>query len=735
MTVLETEWTGVDAVCAPAAIEGRERAADAARLRPLLAPRSVAVVGASERAGSVGHQVLCNILEGGFTGTVQAVNPRHASVLGVPSVPSPAELPVAPDLVIIAVPAKHVLDVVRACGVRGARAVLLLSAGFGEAGSEGQQLQDDVLATAREYGMRLVGPNCVGLVNTDPDVCLEATFAVLPMKPGALGLLAQSGAFGIAFLAAAARCGLGVSQFVSVGNKADVSGNDLLLCWEQDPNTRVIGMYLESIGDPRAFARIARRVSRDKPILAVKAGRTTAGQRAGRSHTAAAASSEVAVDALFRASGVLRLGTMQELLDAARVLTEQPLPAGPRVAIIGNSGGPGILAADAATAAGLSVVELDGATQELLRSAVPSAASTQNPVDLGAAVPPEQTEDALRVLLASAQVDAILTVFTEIAVTDTDKVRSAVVSAAEASGKPIVATDVGAPARSVAIPGTSRSLPVFTFPEPAAAALGVAYRYTQIRAEQPPVIARPARIETAAAHDLVQAALAAGSEWLSPQDVARLLGQYGLPVCPQRAVSSAEGAVLAARELGYPVALKLAGGVLHKTDVGGVRLGIAGPAALRRAFAELATLVPGPAAEMLVQPMITGGTEIIVGAVRDEHFGPLVMLGAGGVLADLLDDRGFRMAPMSEVDADALIADLRVARLLDGYRGAPAVSRAALRDVIVRVAALAAELPEVAELDLNPVVCRSDGLFVVDARVRVARPGPVTSAIASCHIE
>ncbi len=704
-----------------AAIGERERAADAASLQPLLTPRSIAVVGASDRVGSVGHQVLCNILAGGFTGTVHVVNPRHASVLGVASVPSPAELPVAPDLAVVAVPAGHVPGVVRACGERGARAVVLLTAGFGEAGAAGKELQDEVLAIARKYGMRLVGPNCVGVVNTDPAVRLNATFAVLPIQPGELGLMSQSGAFGVAFLSAAARCGVGVSQFVSVGNKADVSGNDMLLCWEHDPHTRVIGMYLESLGNPRAFARIARRVSRRKPILAIKSGRTTAGQRAGRSHTAAAASSEVAVDALFRASGVLRVQTMQEMLDAARVLSDQPLPAGSRVAIIGNSGGPGILAADAAVAAGLSVVELDDATQALLRQAVASAASLQNPVDLGADVQPDEVGNAVRVLLAADQVDAVLTVFTEIAVGDADKIRADVLAAAATSDKPIVATEVGGVAGTVPIAGSRHSLPVFTFPEPAATALGVAHRYAQARAERVVPISRPTDIRTGQARDLVETALASGTEWLGPEDVNRLLVHYGIPVCPQRVLGTVDAAVRAGAELGYPVALKLAGVALHKTDIGGVRLGVSDEDQLRREFAELAMAVPGTRSEVLMQPMVTGGTEVIVGAVHDDQFGPLVMLGAGGILADLLDDRGFRLAPLSDEDADALIGSLHLARLLDGYRGAPVVSRAALRDVLVRVATLVDDLPEVAELDLNPLICRSDGLFVVDARVRVVR--------------
>jgi acyl-CoA synthetase (NDP forming) len=707
-----------------AAIEERERAADAASLSPLLEPRSIAVVGASDRDDSVGHQVLCNILEGGFTGTVQAVNPHHDSVLGVSSVPTPADLPEAPDLAVVAVPAAEVLGVVRACGQRGARSVLLLSSGFGDAGEAGKELQDDVLAVAREYGMRLVGPDGVGVVNTDPDVRLDATFAVLPMQPGELGLLSQSGAFGIAFLVAAARCGLGVSQFVSVGTKADVSGNDMLLCWEDDPRTQVIGMYLESFGDPRTFVRLARRVSRRKPILALKSGSSAAGQRVGGAHTAAAASSEVAVDALFRAAGVLRMTTTQEMIDASRVLTEQPLPAGARVAIIGNSGGPGTLAADAAVAAGLTVVELDDTTQRLLRSAVPAAPSVENPIDLGAGVAADDVGAAVRVLLAAAQVDAVLTVFTEIAITDAHQVRRAVVQAAATSDKPIVATEVGAAACTVPIRNTTHSLPVFTFPESAAAALGVAYRYTQIRAAHAAPELLPAAADPTPARDVVQAAIASGTEWLGPRDIARLLEHYGIPTCRQRVVHSLDEAVLAGAELGYPVVVKRAGGALRKSDVGGVRLDVSDELELRRVVAELAALAPGPTLELLVQSMVGPGAEIIVGAVRDDRFGPLVMLGAGGVLADLLDDRAFRLAPMSGRDAADMVDSLRLARLLDGFRGAPAVDRTAVQDVLIKVATLVDDLPEVRELDLNPLICRSDGVFVVDARIRVAASRP-----------
>jgi acyl-CoA synthetase (NDP forming)/GNAT superfamily N-acetyltransferase len=704
-----------------AVVGERERSADAASLRPLLAPRSVVVVGASERPGSVGHQVLVNILGGGFTGTVLAVNPHRTSVLGVPCVASPADLAEAPDLAVVAVPAPAVPGVVRACGERGVRAVLLLTAGFGELGSSGRSLQNEVVAIAREYGMRLVGPNCVGVVNTDPEVRLDATFAELPTKPGVLGLVSQSGAFGIAFLAAAARRGMHVSQFVSVGNKADVSGNDLLMAWEHDPRTKVIGMYLESIGNARKFVRIARRVAASKPIVVIKAGRSTAGQRAGQSHTAAAASSDIAVDAMFAEAGALRVSTVQEMLDAAWVLAEQPLPAGPRVAIIGNSGGPGILAADAVSGAGLQVVELPPATQDLVRQAVPHAASTQNPIDLGAAAQPDEVGAAVRAVLAAADVDAVLTVFTEVAVVDAAATLAGVVAAAETSDKPLIATQVGGAERAVQMAAPGRSVPVFGFPEPAAAALGVAYRYAQLRTQQPASISRPDGIDQAPAREVVEAALASGAEWLGPDEVSRLLIHYGIPVCPQRVVSGADNAARAAAELGYPVALKVAGGVVHKTDVGGVRLGIRDEAELRAAVADITAIVAG-ATEVLIQPMAAAGTELIVGAVQDAQFGPMVMLGAGGVLADLVDDKAFRLAPLAAAGADEMIAGLRLSRLLDGYRGRPVVSRQAVRDVLMRVAALVDDLREVAELDLNPLVCTGDELIVVDARIRVSPP-------------
>lgn len=703
------------------AMDGRYRNSELASLRPLLRPGSVVVIGAGERERSVGREVLRNIIRGGYPGSLYVVNPRHPEVLGVPAFPSAEQLPLAPDLAIIAVPADQVLDTVASCGRRGTGAVLVLSAGFGELGGVGSAEQDRLLSITRQYGMRMVGPNCLGLINTDEDVRLNATFAPLSLVPGGLALVSQSGALGIAVLRASERCGLGVSQFVSVGNKADVSSNDLLICWEGDRRTQVIALYLESFGNPRRFARTARRVSRTKPILAIKAGRSEAGQRAGQSHTAAAACSDVVVDALFEQAGVIRVDTMEQLLDAVRALTDQPLPAGPRVGIIGNSGGPEILAADAAAAAGLVVVPLSDQLRDALMAAAPAAASVQNPVDLGAGIQPAAAEAAISTLVESGEVDSVLAVFTETLVGDPVDLTGAVGHVASRSVRPVVLVQVGEADRSVRLSDGQRPLPVFSFPERAAQALAAAWRYARIRSTPWTPPTRPPDVDLAQAQRLISERLAAGPGWLGADDAARLLASYGIRLCPQRVVSTVEDAVAAAGELGFPVVLKLADGTVHKTEVGGVRTDLGDEAAVRTAYAEMTA---GRPLTILVQPMVAAGTELIVGGLQDRQFGPVVMVGAGGIFADLLADRRFRLAPLSVEDGEAMLAELRFGKLLDGYRGRPPVSRPAVVQLLVRLAALVDDHPELAEIDLNPVICQGSELMVVDAKVRLADAAP-----------
>ncbi|HET8589948.1 MAG TPA: GNAT family N-acetyltransferase [Nakamurella sp.] len=718
---------------AVAASDHREALADAASLARILAPRSVAVVGASKRIANIGHQVLREIRRGGFTGTVYAVNPHHDWVLDVPCVATAADLPEAVDLAVIAVPARQVLGVAEGCGRRGVHGMVILSSGFSECGTTGRTLEQEVLSTARRFGMRLVGPNCLGLMNTDPLVRLNATFADLPMDDGAVGLASQSGALGIALLQTAARSGVGAAQFVSLGNKSDVSGNDLLMTWERDARVKVIALYLESFGNPRKFARIARRIARTKPIIAIKGGRTPAGALAGRSHTAAAASSDVVVEALFEQAGVLRVDTMQELVDAARVLATQPAPTGPRIAIVGNSGGPQILAADAAFGAGLDVVTLSDMTMCRLREVAPHAASHANPVDLGAAADADQMGGAVQALLGAAEVDIVLAAFTETAVGDSVAVLERIAEVAARADKPVVAAHVGGIPGVVANASGSASVPVYDFPEPAVRAVGVARRYAGIRTSRPAPPRRLHHADAAAAGVLVETALADGQSWLTAEQQSAVLSFYGVPVCDQHVVADADEAVRAAAGLGYPVVLKAADGGLHKTELGAIRVGIGDEASLRSAVRDILAVVPG--SRLLVQRTIQPGTELIVGALQDAQFGPVVMVGAGGVLADLLADRRFALAPVDLPTALDLVDELRTAALLDGYRGGPVVSRAAVADLVTRIAQLADDVPQIAELDLNPVICRGSSLTVVDARIRVAAapdlPDPVLRRLAA----
>lgn len=703
------------------AMDERDRSAEVASLHSILSPTSIAVIGAGPRHESIGYQVLHNIILGGYTGEVFAVNPHHTQVLGVNCVATAEQLPHPVDLGIVAVPADQVEGVVHSCGKSGMRALIILTAGFNEVEAR-SGTQEQLVATAHRYGMRVVGPNCLGIVNTDPSIRLNATFAHMPLTPGPLGLVSQSGALGIAVAAAAARSGLGLAQFVSVGNKADVSGNDLLLAWERDPHIGVVGLYLESFGNPRKFARIARRVSAIKPIIALKAGRSAAGLRAGLSHTAAAAASDDVVDALFTRAGVLRVPTMQAMVDAARALVGQPLPGGRRVAIIGNSGGPGILATDTAAAAGLEVVDLAPHTMAELHRVASGAASVENPIDLSAAVSPQTMAAALQVVLDAPEIDAVIAIFTETSLVPADEMIAAIEATTRTADKPVVISVVGAADSSVSPNPYSDAVQVFGYPENAVSALGVLVRYAQVRSTPLRESTHPQDIRSAEAHRLVQATLARGESWLSADSAAALLSCFGIPTCPQQIVTDIATAMNVGDQFGYPLILKLATPGLHKTDVDGVRSDLRNAVAVRQAFTDLRR--DRPDVPLLLQPMIPAGAEVIVGAVQDPHFGPLVMLGAGGKYADLAQQRSFRFAPIATEDINEMITEARLDKYLDGFRGGPIVSRAQLANIVVRTAALIDQLPEVVELDLNPLICDSDRITAVDARIRVASPQP-----------
>jgi acetyl coenzyme A synthetase (ADP forming)-like protein len=711
----------------------REEMAAAAALRRVLAPGSVAVVGASRRRGTVGGELFHNLLAAGFNGPVYPVNPNATVVQSVAAYPTVRKVPGPVDLAVLAVPADAVVPVARECAAKGVRALVVLSAGFAESGADGVERQQALLEVCRRAGMRLVGPNCLGVINTDPAVRLDATFGPTLPDRGRVGFMSQSGALGLAIVEYANQLGLGLSSFLSVGNKADISGNDLLGYWHDDPDTDLVLLYLESFGNPRKFARFARRLARTKPIIAVKAGRSVAGARATSSHTGALlAASDVGVDALFRQAGVIRTDTLSELFDVAKLLAVQPAPSGRRVAVITNAGGPGILCADALEAAGLQVPALSEELRARLAEGLPAEAATGNPVDLLAAAPPERYRHAIELVAGAGEADSLILIhIPPLAGEDgTEQIAAAIRQAAERAPAEVtlltvLMTSGDAPAQ---LHAGRRPMPCYRFPEEAARALAhAAARGEWLRQPEgrPPELAGIRDDEATA---LLADALAGGPRWLTVAESARLLDYYGLPLADWRMASTPQQAGALAAELGGRVALKaVAPGLLHKTESGAVRLDLQGRKAVTQAATDLAGALAasGHAPEgFLVQRMATGIAELLVGVVHDATFGPVVAVGAGGTSAELLGDVAVRLAPLTDRDPGELLRSLKTFPLLDGWRGAPRADLAALEDLLLRVGMLADNHPEIAELDCNPVIAATDGAVIVDIRVRVEQPAP-----------
>jgi acetyl coenzyme A synthetase (ADP forming)-like protein len=709
----------------------REQFAAVSAVRSFLCPRSVVVIGVSHRRKTVGAEIFANLIRGGFTGPLYAVNRGRDTIQGRPAYASVGDLPGPVDMAVVAVPAAEVAQVARECGAAGVRGLLVISAGFAEAGPDGAARQQELLAVCRDAGMRLIGPNCFGVVNTAQDVCVEATFAAHAPPSGNVGFFSQSGGLGIAMIETAGRLGLGISSFVSVGNKADVSGNDLLEYWEQDPATDVVLLYLESFGNPRRFARIARRVSASKPIIAVKSGRSPAGARATSSHTGALISaSDVTVDALFRQAGVVRADTIHELFDVAALLSAQPAPSGDRIAIVTNAGGPAILCADACQANGLDVVELSDDVRRELRGFLAPEASISNPIDMIATASATDYRRTIEVLVAHQACDAIIAIFVPPLVTARRDVAREIVLAGERMDGITLASVFmgGSDAPQAKADERGPRVPMFAFPEDAARALTHAVRYARWRSRPADAVSTPAGCRPDEAAAIIADALADGAEWLGPRDVVALFDCYGLPLIRTRIVDGASEAVSAAAELGGPVALKaIARDLIHKTDAGGVVLGLDGESAVRTGVAQIEAAVARAGHRLdglIVQPIAEPGVELLVGVVHDESFGPVIACGAGGTSAELLKDVAVRITPLSDLDATGMLRSLRTFALLDGYRGTPRCDLRAVEDVLLRLSALVEAHPEIAELDANPLVAREDGALILDARVRVQAAPP-----------
>ena len=732
---------------APAAREIPPRPAPGTGLEAVFRPRSVAVIGASRNRGSVGGEIFHNLIANGYTGAVYPVNSKSPVVQSVRAYATIDEVPEVVDLAVIVVPGAYVNETLEACGKRGVKAAVVISAGFKETGGDGRERERKMVEIARHYGMRVIGPNCLGVLNTEAGVRLDATFAPTYPPSGPVAFSSQSGALGLAILDYAKALQIGISHFASVGNKADVSGNDLLEFWEKDPGTRIILLYWESFGNPRRFLEIARRVGRTKPIIAVKSGRTGAGMRAASSHTGSLAGADSAVSALCTQAGVIRTDTMEELFDVAMLLANQPVPRGHRVGIVTNAGGPGIMASDALEARGLEVATLEDSTIAALREFLPPEASTRNPVDMIASASVESFEKAVRLVANDPNVDSLLVLYVPPIVTTATDVAQAIVRGnetakadARARGlnpKPILSCFLG----SHGVPESLHSLhaghiPSYSFPEAAASALVRAVRYGQWLEQPEGVKVIFADVDRAKADAVLDAAMQriaddSNGAWLTPDETVELLAAYRIASPATAFATTPDAAATAAASVGFPVVVKLASATMtHKSDVGGVRLGLRNEAEVREAFATISSTLTqlGKRAEMsgvTVQPMVTDGVETIVGMTRDASFGPLLLFGLGGVQVELMKDVIFRVSPLTDLDARQMLRGIRGAALLDGYRGAPPADQPALQEAILRLSQLATDHPQIAEMELNPLKALPPGrgCVALDARVLVkAKP-------------
>ena len=691
-------------------------------LDPIFRPRTVAVIGASRKRNTIGREILANIVGYEFAGAVYPVNPTADSINSIRCYRSIGDIPGPVDLAIITVPKDGVLGVVDECGRKGVRGIVVITAGFKEVGREGAKLENELRAKLKRYGMRMVGPNCMGVINTEPAVRLNATFAATTPARGNVGFVSQSGALGEAILADAVENGLGVAMFVSMGNKTDISGNDLLEYWEDNPDVQAILMYLESFGNPRRFTQIARRVTRKKPIVTVKAGRTAQGARAASSHTGSIVGLDIATESLLEQCGVLRCSSMEEMFTLLQALANQPCPAGNRIAILTNAGGPGILCTDALIGSGMTLAELAPRTRKALAKALPPVASTGNPVDMIASADGARYRVALDILTKDENVDGIIAIFVSPIMIDAYEVARAIASASGGK-KPILSVFMGKQrSEEGAAWLREHRVPVYRFPEEAALAIAGLDRYRTLR-DRPLGREVRYRVDAKRARRAIASARRAKRAQLTAHEIGEVLGAYGFPLAPSRIAATAAEAIDAAVELGYPVVLKAASAVIsHKSDVGGVKVDLRNADELARAVHEMTTRLKSKdkKIKVQVQKMIRGGREVILGMTRDPQFGPVLMFGLGGVFVEVMKDVSVRLQPISDENARAMIERIKGYPLLSGARGDEAVDLEFLRECLLRLSQMVGDLEDdLAELDINPLIVTGSAAssFVVDARI------------------
>lgn len=711
--------------------EERERISTLVSLRSILSPRSVAVIGASRKPGTIGQLIFQCIMQNGFSGVVYPVNPNAEAVMSVKAYPSVLDVPGDIDLAVIVVPAQLVTKVADECGRKGVRSIIVISAGFKERGAEGATRERELRYVTLGHGMRLVGPNCMGVINTDPAIKLNASFSPVYLPQGNVAFLSHSGAMGLAILDYASNLNMGISSFVSVGNRADISSNDLLQYWEQDPATRVILLYLESFGNPHKFSRIARRVSASKPIVAIKSGSTPAGSRAASSHTGALATSEVASEALFQQAGIIRINTMEELFDVAALLSNQPVPKGRRVVIVTNGGGPGILAADACEHHGLILSEFSAETISELRSVIKRDIALNNPIDMTAGATGGEFEGVLKVLADDRDCDAVIVIFIPPIIVTPKEMEDAIRRVAplfQQRNKPLLACIMGQQGFRGKLGSGGKFVPCYTFPEDAVLALAKAAEYGELLMKPKGTIPKIRGIKREKARRIIESAMTQVAQrplWLSAKGIAGLLNCYGIRSVKTLLARTATEAATSASRIGFPVAVKLTSStIVHKTDVGGVMLDLKSESEVERAFNDIKARLTELGRQhkmegVTVQPMVKGGIETIVGVTQDPSFGPLIMFGLGGIYAELLKDIAVRLHPLTDLDARELVGSIKMAKLFEGFRGSPPSDTPALEELLLRLSALVEDIPEIAELDFNPVkvMPRGEGYWVVDARI------------------
>jgi acetate---CoA ligase (ADP-forming) len=699
---------------------------DPRTLDAIFRPKAIAVVGASTKRGSIGREIVHNLILGDFHGKLFPVNPKADYIHSIKAYHSILDVPDAVDLAVIVVPAPAVCAVAEECGKKGVKGLVVISAGFKEIGGEGLDREKELLAICRRHGMRMIGPNCLGVFNAEPSVQLNSTFAPGAPLSGPVGFVSQSGALGIAIWMEMQKRNVGFSQFASIGNKADISGNDLIEYWEHDPHTQLIGLYIESFGDAQRFNKLARRVTASKPILMVKSGTTAAGARAASSHTGALSGTEVAVDALIRQTGVIRARSIDEMMGTMLAFSRCPLPKGRRVAVLTNAGGPGIMATDALIGLGMELAELDPETARRLSERLPVEASVANPIDMIASADTENFRACMKILLESDTVDSVIVAFVPPIMVDPMDVVGGVTDAMDGTNKPVLMVLMAEEQYYERIPEEiPASPPIYRYPEAAAHALAEMSNYAAWRERDAGHVPEIEADRKGAAALLKKKAKP--GQYLDADTAFRLLEAYGLPIVPWRFVHTAEEALAAATELGYPAVLKVAGRrIVHKSDVGGVALNLRNALEMEGAFGQMSRAVKKLGYEpekegFLVQSMSAAGKEVILGMTSDPIVGPVLMFGLGGKYVEVMQDVALRVHPITDVDAKEMVESIRGYPLLQGVRGEKGVALSVVHDALLRLSALVADHPEFAEIDLNPVLLTPDPgkCRIVDVRIRV----------------